>query len=120
MEYGRNLEASRGEPFLKNYIKANIALVLKFLIVSEGFSPQARLRKRAKPIPDTAFIVFQRQIASGDLKQRNQEMVLVSDVHSMNSPNSFIPSIVRLYVGDDEVVEARTGILYSFTRVSRP
>src|SRR6202167_5324754 len=58
-ERSRYIQSLRRQPFLDNYIKMNVALVLKFLVFFEGEAISSAPSKNEIPSFDVAFIVLQ-------------------------------------------------------------
>lgn len=58
-------------------------------------------------------MIFNANIANGRIMDHwNQEPVLVSNVKFVNGPDGNIPSLVRLYLANDELVKIGSGDIY--------
>ena len=90
--------------FVEKYIEGRMTLVLNL-----GARRETHGRSRAlmgsdkKDTVNCSVGVLHLHVANGRyLPEWNQEPMFVGDVHFVNSDKGVIPSVVRLYVGDDE------------------
>jgi len=102
---------------VEDYSHFDLSLILDFA-PTQNFDPIGAGTGQGpiKRLHVTPWILYLQAVQEGNVKQWNQESVFVSSVEYVNGPHGTIPSIVGLYLGDYEIEEARSGVVYFSVR----
>ncbi len=121
------MKAVYGSSFVKKHVDGELSLLLHANSGMHMDVPGELLPSspRATGFNSTSFIYRFDAIDRAVMDDWNEKPMLVKDVQSVNSPNGFIPSVVRLYLVKHEIEKAGIGDIYfsprqdSFKLISR-
>lgn len=98
---------------VKDYRNGDLALILKLGPARNREPMGARLSRSPRKACDIPMLILYFQaMQERDIQHWNQEPMFVRSVQYVNGPNGIIPSTVRLYIGDYEVVKGGTSHVY--------
>lgn len=102
-----------GRSLVEDYNHCDLSLILDFAPL-QNFDP-VRAGTGQCPIERAhvaPWILYLQAVQEGNVKEWNQQSMFISPVEYVNGPHGTIPSVVGLYLGDYEIVEAGSGLVY--------
>ena len=106
---------------VEDYINGDLTIVCNVVAQGHGNIPGRHLFSPPSTsgfLNFTSFVLCFNALNGGIVRKWNQQAMFVSDVELVNGPNSKIPSLVRFYLGRDELEQFGTGSLY-FSPIKR-
>jgi hypothetical protein len=103
----------QGQSCLELYLEKGLSLVFDLRSSGESIHDSVAASPDASEIVDSAAIILDLQAASGcPIQDRDEEFVFVSNVQCVQGPNGVIPSVVRLYIVNDQIEQSGVGLMY--------
>ena len=111
-ENAKNVHLVTRHSLVKDYKDGNFSLLLQLAALRNDEFVTPRLgHGKGMSIDFSPIILNFHVMKKSDVQEWNQEAMFISPVKCVNGPDGIIPSTVRLYVGEYEVVKG-TGFRY--------
>lgn len=102
---------------LESYLNGTLSLILDLAPRRDLLAVGANSGKADEQAIDLSAFVLQFQaVNSNDIEHRDQQMVFVVNVQSMDGPDVVVPSVVRFHSLNYEIKERRSGVYFSILR----